>query len=166
MSDLRVVHIRAVAQGRIGNFSKYLKMSMRPLAFESGKVYFLPVNSDTDMLAKQLWALGDAARLRIIAHLPRNPDCKFRNNVTHLAEDLGIPQPTLSHHLRVLRQAGLVSNKRMCRDVFYWLDEAATDAVAEALCRYVSERAPGANDCGGAAEPSTAVADKGAGGAP
>ena len=109
----------------------------------SGKL----VENNQETLAKQLWALGDEARLRIIAHLPRNPDCKYRNNVTHLAEDLGIPQPTLSHHLRVLRQAGLVSYKRMCRDVFYWLDEDATHAVAGSLCRYVSEKAPGVGDC-------------------
>jgi DNA-binding transcriptional ArsR family regulator len=64
--------------------------------------------------------------------------------VSQLAEDLGIPQPTLSHHLRVLRQAGLVSYKRMCRDVYYWLDEPAAHDVAKRLCSFVKEQAPGA----------------------
>lgn len=109
------------------------------------------MTDEVDTLARQLWALGDGSRLRIIAHLPRDPDCKYRNNVTQLAEDLGIPQPTLSHHLRVLRQAGLVSYKRMCRDVYYWLDEKATHDVAEQLCKYAKEMAPG-NDCGESAK--------------
>jgi len=104
---------------------------------------FPKVTEKDDILARRLWALGDAVRLRIIAHLPRDPDCKWRNNVSHLAEDLGIPQPTLSHHLRVLRQAGLVSYKRMCRDVYYWLDEAAAQSVAADLCNFVREQAPG-----------------------
>lgn len=97
-------------------------------------------------LARKLWALGDEVRLRIIARLPRDPDCKSRNNVTQLAEDLGIPQPTLSHHLRVLRQAGLVSYKRMCRDVFYWLDKEAAYRVADDLCKHVRDLTPERTD--------------------
>jgi len=95
------------------------------------------VNVDEDMLARQLWALGDVVRLRILRRLPRSPDCKSRNNVSQLAEDLGLSQPTLSHHLRILRQVGLVSYKKMCRDVFYWVDEEAATQVAEQLCNTV-----------------------------
>ncbi|MBN1403553.1 MAG: helix-turn-helix transcriptional regulator [Opitutales bacterium] len=97
-------------------------------------------DTEEDILARKLWALGDSVRLRIISRLPRSADCKNRNNVSELAEDLGIPQPTLSHHLRILRQAGLVSNKRMCRDVYYWLDEAAAHEVAKQLCDYVRDK--------------------------
>ncbi|SRR5690606_18753578 len=84
---------------------------------------------DEDKLARQLWALGDVVRLRVLRRLPRSPECERRNNVSQLAEDLGLAQPTISHHLRVLRQAGLVKNKKMCRDVFYWLDEEQCAAV-------------------------------------
>lgn len=97
-------------------------------------------DTEEEILARKLWALGDSVRLRIISRLPRSADCKNRNNVSELAEDLGIPQPTLSHHLRILRQAGLVSNKRMCRDVYYWLDETAAHEVAKQLCDYVRDR--------------------------
>lgn len=88
---------------------------------------------DEDKLARQLWALGDVVRLRLLHRLPRSPDCEHRNNVSQLAEDMGLAQPTISHHLRVLRQAGLVQNKKMCRDVIYWLNEEAADAVIEHL---------------------------------
>lgn len=94
---------------------------------------------DDDLLARQLWALGDVVRLRILRRLPRSPECKSRNNVSQLAEDLGLSQPTLSHHLRILRQVGLVQYKKMCRDVFYWVDEAAATAVAEHLCSLVCQ---------------------------
>lgn len=91
--------------------------------------------TDEERLAKQLWALGDVVRLRILAHLPREADCEHKNNVSELAGLLGLSQPTISHHLRVLRQAGVVKYQKMCRDCFYWIDPEAADSVVEALRR-------------------------------
>ena len=83
-------------------------------------------------LAKQLWALGDPVRLKILRMLPLTADCEYNNNVSRIAEKLGLSQPTVSHHLRVLRQAGLVDNKKMRRDVFYWINHPeATRVVTE-----------------------------------
>jgi len=83
-----------------------------------------------DELARQLWAIGDITRLRILRLLPDSDNCEHGNNVSQLAEQLGLSQPTISHHLRVLRQAGIVQHKKMCRDCFYWVDrEAAKDIV-------------------------------------
>ena len=82
-----------------------------------------------DELAKQLWAIGDIARLNILRLLPRSTNCEHGNNVSQLAEKLGMSQPTVSHHLRILRQAGLVQNKKMCRDVFYWVDPVQAETV-------------------------------------
>lgn len=88
---------------------------------------------NNDELAKQLWALGDPVRLRILQFLPYTPNCEHHNNVSQLAEKLGLSQPTISHHLRILRQAGLVSHKKMCRDCFYWIEFEATVAVLESM---------------------------------
>lgn len=81
-------------------------------------------------LAQQFKALSEPARLRILEILPVTKDCESVYNVSELAEELGIPQPTVSHHLRVLHQAGLVQCAKMCRDVYYWIDQVA---VEEAL---------------------------------
>ena len=86
-----------------------------------------------DELAKQFWALGDPLRLKILQLLPNTPNCEHHNNVSQLAEKLGLSQPTISHHLRILRQAGLVSHKKMCRDCFYWIELEATAAVLESM---------------------------------
>ncbi len=92
-------------------------------------------------LAKQLWALGDPVRLKILRMLPLTADCEYNNNVSKMAEKLGLSQPTVSHHLRVLRQAGLVDNKKMCRDVFYWIDHPkAARIVAELNSLFESEK--------------------------
>lgn len=80
-------------------------------------------------LARQLWAIGDITRLRILRLLPDAENCEG-NNVSQIAEELGLSQPTISHHLRILRQAGIVQHKKMCRDCYYWVDhEAARDVM-------------------------------------
>lgn len=86
-----------------------------------------------EQLARQLWAIGDGVRIRLLRLLPSSEDCDHGNNVSRLAEQLGLAQPTVSHHLRVLRQAGLVKNRKMCRDVFYWIDPVAAEAVTAHL---------------------------------
>lgn len=61
-------------------------------------------------------ALGDPKRLQILYALHEQP-----RHVTALANDLGMPQPTMSRHLRVLRQRGLVVTQREGPAVIYTL---------------------------------------------
>jgi ArsR family transcriptional regulator len=77
---------------------------------------------EAEKLSGQCKALGDPVRLKIVCLLPKSPNCEHRNNVSQLSELLGLTQPTISHHLKILKQAGLIESKKMCRDVFYWLD--------------------------------------------
>ncbi len=101
----------------------------------------MPTRRNSD-LAKQLWAVGDPVRLRLLRLLPRQADCERGNNVSSLAGRLGLSQPTVSHHLRVLRQAGLVTYRKMCRDVFYWMEPESTAALVKSLGEVLGETAP------------------------
>ncbi len=113
----------------------------------------MPTRHNTD-LAKQLWAAGDPVRLRILRMLSPQADCEHGNNVSALAKRLQLAQPTVSHHLRVLRQAGLVSYRKMCRDVFYWIDPAGAAAMTEALREvFIDTPAPKRKKKQGAARP-------------
>ncbi len=91
-----------------------------------------------DELARQLWAVGDLVRLQILDLLPNSSDCEHALNVSTIATRLGLSQPTVSHHLRVLRQAGIVENKKMCRDVYYWKNADSAHELAEGLKRVLS----------------------------
>jgi ArsR family transcriptional regulator len=95
-----------------------------------------------DQLSLQFKALGDPLRLRILQLLPDAPRCEDVYNVSELAEELHVAQPTASHHLRILRQAGLVQAEKMCRDVYYWVDRAALEAVSQALLTNVVRTRP------------------------
>lgn len=90
-------------------------------------------NLDIDTLAKQLWALGDPVRLQILQILPTEPTCHNACNVSTIAERIGLSQPATSHHLRVLRQAGIITNQKKCRDMIYWIDLDSAGPVSDHL---------------------------------
>ena len=67
--------------------------------------------------AATLAALADPVRLRIVSMLVASPDGTACG--CDLEQPLGISQPTVSHHLRILREAGLVIGERDGRWVHY-----------------------------------------------
>lgn len=90
-----------------------------------------------------LKALGNEKRLQILDWL-KDPRAHFRPQVDGdlvddgvcgvlIAEKLGVSQPTLSEHMRILVQAGLVTPKRIKQWTFYRRNEAAIAALKEAL---------------------------------
>lgn len=70
-----------------------------------------PIDRATaEELAALLKAVSDPARLQILALLRSLPDCEAC--VCDLTEPLGLTQPTVSHHLKVLSKAGLVASEK------------------------------------------------------
>jgi ArsR family transcriptional regulator len=65
---------------------------------------------DADALAKALRVLAEPARLRLLSLIQSQPD--HEACVCHLTEPLGLSQPTVSHHLKVLLDAGLVEREQ------------------------------------------------------
>jgi ArsR family transcriptional regulator, arsenate/arsenite/antimonite-responsive transcriptional repressor len=79
--------------------------------------------------AARLKALGHPVRLGIAVQLAAEPEtcaCDF-------ADVFGVSQPTVSEHLRVLREAGLVTTKRRGTQICYSLDPAAVREIEEVL---------------------------------
>jgi len=66
--------------------------------------------AEADRLATALKALADPARLRLLSLINAQPEGEAC--VCNLTEPLGLSQPTVSHHLRVLREAGLVEREQ------------------------------------------------------
>ncbi|MGE5374806.1 MAG: ArsR/SmtB family transcription factor [Bacteroidota bacterium] len=63
-------------------------------------------------------ALSDPTRILILYALNEKP-----LNVTELTNELGVPQPTASRHLKVLRERGLVSTQRHGTAITYQLTD-------------------------------------------
>ena len=75
------------------------------------------------------WAvLGDPLRRRVVELLAREQLC-----TCHLVDELGVKQPTVSHHLRVLRDAGVVEAEPCGRFTYYRLRPEAVERLADDL---------------------------------
>lgn len=78
-------------------------------------------------LAAVFKALADPTRVRVLAHVAASPEGTVC--ACHLPEPLGISQPTLSHHLKTLTAAGLVTREQRGRWAHYTAVPAALDAA-------------------------------------
>ena len=77
-----------------------------------------PLDDDeAQRLAQALRAIADPARLRLLSLIQAQPD--HEACVCHLTEPLGLSQPTVSHHLKVLLQAGLVEREQRGSWAYY-----------------------------------------------
>lgn len=84
-------------------------------------------------IVEQLRALADPVRLSIVRELRGGTRCACQ-----LAASTDVSSPLLSHHLKVLRTAGLVTGERRGRWIDYTLDEQAF----QALVAHLNEPAP------------------------
>ena len=95
--------------------------------------------TDTDRLADGLQVLAEPLRWRIVELLATEELC-----VCHLVEMLGASQSLISHHLRVLRDAGLVETERFRYWTYYRLRPDHLERLAGRLAELAgSAPAPG-----------------------
>lgn len=89
-----------------------------------------PARRDVHVHAPLLRALADEARLDIVARLAAagGPVC-----VCDLMPGLGLAQPTVSHHLRTLKDAGVVTSERRGSWVYYSLDFSILGSLADLM---------------------------------
>jgi ArsR family transcriptional regulator, arsenate/arsenite/antimonite-responsive transcriptional repressor len=89
-----------------------------------------PVHSDVDPdeeLARLASALGHPARVRILRFLLEREECFAGAIVDHLP----LAQSTVSQHLKVLREAGLIRGTVEGLHICYCADQARLDRVIE-----------------------------------
>ena len=74
-------------------------------------------DEDLEQLANLLRLLSDKTRLNILLMLSGG-----ERNVSNLCDALKLPQPTVSHHLGLLRMSNVINGRRDGKQVFYGLD--------------------------------------------
>jgi DNA-binding transcriptional ArsR family regulator len=87
-----------------------------------------PSDQDLEPLVGLFRLLSDKTRLNILMLL-----AKGERNVSSLCEELGLPQPTVSHHLGLLRMSNLIANRRDGKQVFYELNGRVDAADGKSL---------------------------------
>ena len=97
-------------------------------------------DEELEQLAALFRLLSDRTRLNLLMLLADG-----ERNVTSLCEALKLPQPTVSHHLGLLRMSNVIGNRRDGKQVFYSLngrvgvdDEGALDIGTHAFTVRIS----------------------------
>ena len=90
----------------------------------------MPVHAalDTTQMARWFHALSDETRLEIIERLMTGERC-----VCELTDDLDAAQSRLSFHLKTLKDAGLVTDRREGRWIYYALNRDTLDEIEGAV---------------------------------
>ena len=84
-----------------------------------------------EVLAKALKAIADPARLRLISIIAASEGQEAC--VCDLTEPLDIGQPTVSHHLKILTEAGFISRSKRGTWAYYRLVPGALDSLSRLL---------------------------------
>ena len=101
-------------------------MACRPVLLRSGVS-----RTEAGALAAAFKVIADPARVQLLAFLATQPGGEAC--VCHLTAPVGLSQPTVSHHLRVLHRAGFVARERRGVWVYYRLRPERLEALRTAL---------------------------------
>jgi ArsR family transcriptional regulator len=89
-------------------------------------------------LAAVLKALADPTRLRLLSLVAAHRDSE--ECICNLTERVGVSQPTVSHHMKVLVDVGLVEREQRGKWAYYRVVPGALDLLAGMLARASGER--------------------------
>lgn len=88
-------------------------------------------DADVERLTRVFKALGDPTRLRLLSLIAAGD--AGESCVCDLTGPVGLSQGTVSHHMKLLVEAGLVTREQRGRWAYYAIAEGALDAAAAAL---------------------------------
>jgi ArsR family transcriptional regulator len=100
----------------------------------------VPGPEESAVIARAFRALGDPVRLRLLGLLMAAPEGEVC--ACDLADPLDRSQPTVSHHLKVLRAAGLVTATRRGTNIWYAVRTEQVGALQEVLSPGATARGP------------------------
>ena len=78
----------------------------------------MPDSSEFTAVADLFKLLGDSSRVKIFWIL-----CHWEECVTSISERAGMTSPAVSHHLRALKQSGLIISRRLGKETHYSLND-------------------------------------------
>ncbi len=96
--------------------------------------------SSMEDMALAFKALSDPLRLKLLKLLTKQNQCK-EFCVSGLAEELDISQPNVSHHLKLLKSAGLIKCDKRDGYSYYVVDQNRVDCLFDTLNKEIREDA-------------------------
>jgi DNA-binding transcriptional ArsR family regulator len=99
--------------------------------------YLLSMSSSGQVLDRMLHAVADPVRRRILQALKERGGCSLDKDVglcgTDIEQRIHLSQPTISHHMAILKKAGLVETQKLGQWKWYRRNEKAMREFSRAL---------------------------------
>ncbi len=86
-------------------------------------------------MSKVFTALGDEHRQRMLLTFEKGE----KLNVGQIAAVSSLSRPAVSHHLKILREAQVLSTQKMGKEVFFWINREFLDEALSSVLSYVRE---------------------------
>lgn len=99
------------------------------------KQYARALPSAWSGVSKVFTALGDERRQRIVLLFKRGE----KLNAGQIAAACPLAQSTVSHHLKILREAGVLQNEKIGKEVYFWVDSAHLQETLASVLHYLKQ---------------------------
>ena len=99
--------------------------------------YLRSIPREWRTISRAFTALGDEHRQRILLTFERGE----RLNVGQIVEVSTLSRSAVSHHLKLLKEAGVLRSEKQGKEVYYWIDRAFLEDALSAVLRYIKEKA-------------------------
>src|SRR5436190_17960879 len=98
--------------------------------------YLRAIPREWRTISRAFTALGDEHRQRILLTFERGE----RLNVGQIVEVSTLSRSAVSHHLKLLRTAGVLESQKVGKEVYFWVNRAFLESSLEAVLAYVRSR--------------------------
>jgi DNA-binding transcriptional ArsR family regulator len=101
------------------------------------KNYLRAIPREWRTISRAFTALGDEHRQRILLTFGRGE----RLNVGQIVEVSTLSRSAVSHHLKLLREAGVLESEKVGKEVFFWINRQFLEDALEAVLDYIRRKA-------------------------
>ncbi len=98
--------------------------------------YLRAIPREWRMISRAFTALGDEHRQRILLTFEPGE----RLNVGQIVEVSTLSRSAVSHHLKLLRESGVLGSEKVGKEVYYWVDKAFLEGALAAVLAFIRER--------------------------
>ena len=99
--------------------------------------YLKAIPREWRQISRAFTALGDEHRQRILLTFERGE----RLNVGQIVEVSTLSRSAVSHHLKLMREAGVLGSEKIGKEVYYWVDKRFIEEALSAVLEFIKERA-------------------------
>ena len=99
--------------------------------------YLRAIPREWRTISRAFTALGDEHRQRILLTFEKGE----RLNVGQIVGVSTLSRSAVSHHLKLMKESGVLASEKVGKEVFYWIDKRFIEESLTAVLHYVKERA-------------------------